>query len=146
VPAEKAGPDLFKPLVGRGSAFADLDGDGHLDVVLVSNGGPARILRNDAPKTNHWIRLDLRGDGKTANRSAIGAAVTVEAGGQTYHRTVTAARGYLSQSELVVTVGLGSTAKVEKVTVKWPGKDAKTETWTGLDVDKVHPLKQDEGR
>jgi hypothetical protein len=146
VPSEKAGPDLFQPLVGRGSAFADLDGDGHLDVVLVANGGPARILRNDAPKTNHWIRFDLRGDGKTANRSAIGAEVSVEAGGQTYHRTVTAGRGYLSQSELVVTVGLGSTAKVDKVTVKWPGKDAGTETWTGLDVDKGHTLKQGEGR
>ena len=146
VPAEKAGPDLFKPLVGRGSAFADLDGDGHPDVVLVANGGPARILRNDAPKTNHWIRLDLRGDGKTANRSAIGAEVTVEAGGQAYHRTVTAGRGYLSQSELVLTIGLGPTAKVDKVTVQWPGKDLKTETWTGLDVDKVHTLKQGEGR
>jgi enediyne biosynthesis protein E4 len=143
---DKAGPDLFKPLVGRGSAFVDLDGDGFPDVILAANGGPPRILRNDAPKGNHWIRLDLRGDGKTANRSAIGASITMESGGQTYHRTVTAGRGYLSQSELVVTVGLGVTAKVDKVTVKWPGKDAGMQTWTSLDVDKAHVLKQSEAR
>ena len=44
---ETAGADLFQPLVGRGSAYLDYDGDGDLDVVLVDNGGPARLLRND---------------------------------------------------------------------------------------------------
>jgi hypothetical protein len=146
VPVEKAGADLFKPLVGRGSAFADLDGDGDLDLVLVSNGGPARILRNEGVKAHHWVRLDLRGDGTTANRSAIGATITIEAGGQTHTRTVTAGRGYLSQSELVQTIGLGTTTKVDKATVRWPGKDAATETWTNLDADKVHVIKQGEAR
>jgi enediyne biosynthesis protein E4 len=146
VPPEKAGSDLFVPLVGRGSAFGDFDGDGFPDVVLVGNGGPARVLRNEGAKSNHWIRIDLRGDGQKSNRSAIGAEVTVEAGGQTYHRMVVGSRGYLSQSEVVVTVGLGPTTKVDKVTVRWPGKDATTETWTGLDVDNAHVLKQCEGR
>jgi hypothetical protein len=134
VPAARAGNDLFKPLVGRGCAFADLDGDGDLDLVLVSNGGEVRILRNDAPKTNHSVRLDLRGDGTKSNRSAIGAVVTVEAGGQTLTRQVTGARGYLSQSELVLTVGIGTATKADKVTVRWPGKEGGTETWTNLDA------------
>jgi hypothetical protein len=142
VPVARGGKDLFKPLVGRGCAYADLDGDGDLDLVLVSNGGEARILRNDAPKTNHSLRLDLRGDGVKSNRSAIGAVVTVEAGGQTYSRQVTGARGYLSQSELVLTVGIGAAAKADKVTVRWPGKDGGTETWTSLDAGKPHVLEQ----
>ncbi|MCU0705559.1 MAG: CRTAC1 family protein [Fimbriiglobus sp.] len=138
---EKAtGPDLLQPLVGRGSAFADLDGDGDLDVVLGANGGPARVLRNDAPATHKSIRLDLRGDGTKANRSAIGAMVTIEAGGRKLVRAVMGGRGYLSQSELPLTVGIGTATKVDKVIVRWPGLDLPTETWTNLDAGKTHLL------
>src|SRR5205823_1401848 len=73
-----AGPDLFRPIVGRGSAYADIDGDGDLDVVLTANGGPARLFRNDGGERNHWLRLRL--SGKASNRDAIGARVTVTAG------------------------------------------------------------------
>ena len=94
-------------MVGRGCAFLDFDGDGDLDVVLAENGGPARLFRNDNATGNHWVAFTLRGDGDR-NRDAIGAEVTVEAGGRTRRRYVTAARGYLSQSELTATVGLGA--------------------------------------
>ncbi|HEY1187188.1 MAG TPA: CRTAC1 family protein [Gemmata sp.] len=146
VGADRAGAALFKPLVGRGCAFADLDGDGDLDLVLVANGGAARVLRNDAPKTNHFVRLDLRGDGVKSNRSALGAQVTIEAGGLKLVRQITGGRGYLSQSELVLTVGLGSQTKVDKVTVRWPGKGAGEGVWTNLDADRTHILKQGEAK
>ena len=74
---EAAGPDLFRPIVGRGSAYADIDGDGDLDVVLTANGGPARLFRNDGGNKNHWLRLALTGN--PSNRDAIGRKVTVEA-------------------------------------------------------------------
>ncbi len=137
-----AGADLFKPMVGRGSAFADLDGDGDLDVVLAANGGEARILRNDAPNTNKLIRLELKGDGVKSNRSALGAVVTVEAGGRKFVRPITGGRGYLSQSELTLTVGIGTATKADKVTVRWPGKDRPTETWTDLPAGKTHVIEQ----
>jgi hypothetical protein len=144
VPEAKAGTDLFRPLVGRGCASLDYDGDGAPDVVLTENGGRARLLRNDNRTGNHWLRLELEGDGERSNRSAIGAEVTVEAGGETRRWYVGGARGYLSQSELVVTVGLGRATKADRVTVRWPGKDAGARTWTDLPADRVHRLKQKE--
>ncbi len=142
VTAAASGPDLFKPIVGRGSAYLDYDGDGDLDVVLTGNGGPPLLLRNDQKTGHHWLRLTLEGDGVKSNRSAIGAEVVVEAGGRTYKRTIAGARGYLSQSELTVTVGLGKTETIDKVTVRWPGKEAGSQTWTAIKCDSVYRLKQ----
>ncbi|MHC1768264.1 MAG: CRTAC1 family protein [Verrucomicrobiia bacterium] len=118
VPAAKAGTDLFRPIVGRGSAFADIDSDGDLDVVLMQTGGPPVLLRNDQQLEHHWIRLKLTGKG--GNRDAIGAWVRTRVGGQTVSRQVMPTRGYLSQSELPVTLGLGAIDQLESVTILWP--------------------------
>lgn len=113
-----AGPDLFRPLVGRGSAYADIDGDGDLDVALTANGGPARLLRNDGDGSNHSIRLRLRG--KASNRDAIGAKVVVKVGDHRQHRQLFPAMGYLSSVELPMTFGLGPAGKADAVTITWP--------------------------
>src|SRR5262249_23709783 len=100
VAAEQAGRDLFQPLVGRGCAYADINQDGYLDVVLTENNGPARLLRNEGGTGHNWIRLVLEGDGENSNRSAIGAQVMVEAGKLVQRREVLSGRSYLSQCEL----------------------------------------------
>ena len=146
VTATASGPDLFKPLVGRGCVYLDIDGDGDLDVVLTENNGPAKLLRNDQKTGHHWLRLNLQGDGVNSNRSAIGAEVTIEAGGRTYLRTVAGARGYLSQSELTVTVGLGKTDTIDKVTVRWPGKKGDSQSWTQLKCNTLYRLKQGDAK
>src|SRR5262249_49035207 len=94
---DQAGQDLFRPMVGRGCAYADINGDGYLDIVLTENGGPARLLRNEGGTGNNWIRLVLEGNGEDSNRSAIGARVIVEAGGLVQRREVLSGRSYLSQ-------------------------------------------------
>jgi enediyne biosynthesis protein E4 len=139
---EQAGPDLFKPIVGRGCAYLDYDGDGDLDVVRDENGGPARLLRNDNATGNNWVAFALVGNGTTTNRDAIGAEITVEAGGRVQRQYVTTARGYLSQSDLVATFGLGPATVADRVTVRWPGKAGDEQTWTNLPVGKRHELVQ----
>jgi hypothetical protein len=147
VTPEAAGTDLFKPLVGRGCAYVDLDGDGDLDVILVGNGGPALVLRNDNNLGHHWIRFKLEGDGVHSNRSAIGARIVLETKDGEQHREIAAARGYLSASELTVTFGLGKTEEIQRLTIHWPGKDGgttvieKPET-AKLAVDLLHPITQ----
>ena len=129
VDAQDAGPDLFTPIVGRGSAYADIDGDGDLDVILTTNGGPARLFRNDGGNANHWVRFDLRGE--TSNRSAIGARVVVKSGEMTQRRQLFPARGYLSSSEKILTFGLADAEQADSVEITWPsGK-----------VTKLGPLK-----
>jgi len=118
VPPEKAGSDLFQPIVGRGSAFADIDGDGDLDVVLTQAGRPPLLLRNDQNLHHHWIRLKLVGT--KSNRDAIGASINVRVNGHTLSRQVMPTRSYLSQSELPVTIGLGDAAKPDSVEILWP--------------------------
>ncbi|HTH47748.1 MAG TPA: CRTAC1 family protein [Candidatus Limnocylindria bacterium] len=121
VPADatNAGPDLFRPLVGRGSAYADFDGDGDLDVVITQINGPPVLFRNDQQLGHHWLRFKLVGT--RSNRDAIGAWVTVRLNGQTLARQVMPTRSYLSQSELPVTFGLGDATRVDDITIVWPG-------------------------
>jgi hypothetical protein len=113
-----AGPDLFTPIVGRGSAYADIDGDGDLDVVLTANGGPTRLFRNEGGNANHWLRLELVGT--ASNRSAIGAKVRVESGSFVQRRQLFPARSYLSSVELPLTFGLGRSEKAGTVAITWP--------------------------
>jgi hypothetical protein len=128
VPPEKCGSDLLKPIVGRGSAYADIDGDGDLDVVITQIGGPPLLLRNDQNLGHHWIRLKLVGT--KSNRDAIGAWIKARVGGRTLWRQVMPTRGYLSQSELPVTIGLGNLDKVDSLEIHWP---------SGI-IQKVTPL------
>ena len=116
---EQAGSALFTPIVGRGCAQADLDGDGDEDLLFTQTGGAPLLLRNDRPIDRRWVRLKLVGT--RANRDALGATVQLKAGGKTQWRTVTANRGYLSSSALPLTFGLGEATGVESIEIVWPG-------------------------
>ncbi len=119
VNSAKAGADLFKPIVGRGSAFADIDGDGDLDVAFTQLHGKPLLLRNDQALGNHWLRVKLTG--KIANRDGIGAVLKLKSENVTQWRLVTAARSYLSQSETIATFGIGTDDRDVELTVVWPG-------------------------
>jgi enediyne biosynthesis protein E4 len=132
VGASAAG-DLFRPMVARGVAAADIDGDGDLDIVFTGVAGPPRLLRNDQKSGHHWVRLALVGT--RANRDAIGAAIELKAGTETLRRTVMPTHGYLSQSELPVTFGLGDRTSVDEVRIRWP--DGSLQTVRGVPIDSM---------
>ncbi len=117
VPVEDAG-DMAKPLVGRGIAYADIDADGDLDVLITQNGRRPALLRNDQQTGHHWLRVRLVA--RAPNTSAIGALLELTANGLTRYRQVMPSRGYLSQVELPVTFGLGPADRVERLGILWP--------------------------
>ena len=114
--------------MGRGGAYVDIDADGDLDLVMTTLDGPAVLLRNDGANANRWLRVQATGS--TSNRSGIGAVVRVTSPSGTQTQVVRSGSSYASQSELVLTFGLGSDATATKVEVTWPS--GKTKTVSGI--------------
>jgi hypothetical protein len=138
MPVENCGEDLHRAMVGRGASYADLDGDGDLDLLLTASGQAPRLLRNDQQVGHHWIRFHLKGT--RCQRDANGARIELHVGDRVLPRQVTPTRGYLSQSEFPVTFGLGQDDRVDRVVVHWP--DGSTQEIENPESDRLHVIEQ----
>jgi hypothetical protein len=111
------GAEFASPKVARGAAFADVDNDGFLDILLTTNGGRAYLFHS-RNGTNHSLRIKLVGT--KSNRDGIGASVRVISGKDDQTKTVHSGSSYLSQSELTLTFGLSSATEADSVEINWP--------------------------
>ena len=117
----RVGTALRRPVVGRGAAYADIDLDGDLDLLMTVNNGPARLFRNDNANQNDMLRVKTMGT--KSNRDGIGAKITLKTNkGVRQFAMVHDGSSYLSQSELPVTFGLGKpeAGKTVSLEIVWP--------------------------
>ncbi|MBI1353899.1 MAG: CRTAC1 family protein [Acidobacteria bacterium] len=138
---DEVGEDFSKPLVARGAAYADIDGDGDLDIAIAVNDGPLKLLRNDGGNANSYLRVRLVGDG--ANRDGFGAKVSVKTSSKSQTRVAKSGSSYCSQSENVLTFGLGPELSADEVQVVWPG--GASQSFQGVQANREIVIRQTGG-
>jgi hypothetical protein len=138
--SERAGGGVQVARVGRGLAVGDLDDDGDTDVVVSNMDDGPTVLENRQRTGHHWIAIRVVSPAR--NRFAIGAKVTVTAGGSTQFREIRSGGSYLSQSDLRPHFGLGDHAGPVTVDVRMPG--GRRWQWEGLAADRLHVVELSE--
>jgi hypothetical protein len=125
----------------RGAAFGDIANNGNVDVVVLNVGEPPSLLLNTNTTSNHRVLFHLVGT--KSNRAAIGARVTIHAGGMTQFDEVRGGGSYLSQNDLRLHFGLGPATKIDSLEVRWP--TGKTETFKETGADRIYTIVEGKG-
>jgi hypothetical protein len=113
-----AGPGFTLEKVGRGLAAGDVDNDGDVDLLVTNNGQTADLLRNDGGSAGSSLLVRVLTAAGT--RDAIGARISLTAGGRTQVRDVKAGSSYLAQNDLRAHFGLGGASRADRVEILWP--------------------------
>jgi enediyne biosynthesis protein E4 len=125
----------------RGAAFGDLANNGRVDIVVLNVGEPPTLLLNTASNSNHRVLFHLLGTRR--NRAAIGARVTIHAGGLIQFDEVHGGGSYLSQNDLRLHFGLGAASRMELVEIRWPS--GKLETLKNVPGDSIYTITEGRG-
>jgi len=123
-------------LDSRAVAFADLDNDGTLEILVATQRGPMKIYRTATAGDNNWIGFRL--EGVQSNRSAIGARVKVVWDGKRQVQAVQSASGFSAQNQRALHFGLGTAEQVDHVVLEWPS--GRTDTLEYPEINKMHTI------
>ena len=137
--AAAKGGEYFKTKINaRGSAVADYNNDGHMDIIVTTIGNRPFLLHNRDKSGNHWITLDL--EGTKSNRDGFGAKARVTAGGKTYFAEARCAAGFLMQSDRRLHFGLARATNVDRIEILWPSKQV--QELTNVKVDQILKVRE----
>ena len=136
-------PFCGTPIVGRGLACGDIDGDGAMDLLVTAVAAPARLYRNVAPQRGHWLMVRAI-DPALGGRDAYGAEVSVQAGGRRQVAWVNPGYSYACSNDPRAHFGLGQASRVEAITVLWP--EGKQESFLGVAADQLIVLRRGQGK
>jgi enediyne biosynthesis protein E4 len=137
-----SGTGFDTPYVGRGLAFADLDNDGFVDVVVANNGDSPLVLHNSGANGNHFVSFKLKGT--KSNKDAMGTRIRVTSGTTSQVREITGGGSYLSQSDLRPNFGLGKAVRADTVEITWPS--GQRQTFHNVDADKFYLVEEGKDR
>lgn len=134
---ESIGADwgLDQSSYSNGSAYADLDNDGDLDLVINNTNQEAFVYENNAREQNQSHFLTVALEGPELNRQAIGARLTLKVNDQLLTREVMPTRGFQSAVDTRMHFGLGSATQTGALTIRWP--DGRVQNVTGLSLDQT---------
>ena len=129
-----------KPAFSYGAAYADLDNDGRLDLVVNNIDGPAFLYHNvrGSDDAHHVLNVRLEGDG--ANRRGIGATLVLTTGARKQYLYHSPYRGFMSTMDDRAHFGLGAASRVDTLEVVWP--DGRSQVLTGIEADRLLVVRQ----
>jgi hypothetical protein len=140
--SEQLGAPVTTPKAGRGAAFADIDNDGDVDIIVNNVNDRPDLFRTNAPPGRSWLIVKLIGH--KSNRSAIGARVRVVAGDRTQVQEVRGGGSYYAQNDLRAHFGLADATRADRVEVRWP--TGVEESWTNVPANRIVTLEEGTGQ
>ncbi|MBZ5563260.1 MAG: CRTAC1 family protein [Acidobacteriia bacterium] len=135
------GPDFIKPTVGRGSAVADYDNDGDMDIVISNRGDYPELLRNDGGNAHHWLEVMLVGT--KSNRDGVGASLKLVSEGFTETKQRKGGMSYMSAHDPRVHFGLGQRKSIESLEITWPS--GTVDKLTNVPINQIITVKEGAG-
>jgi enediyne biosynthesis protein E4 len=140
--SKQSGPGITQPAPSRGLAVGDLWNDGRMEAVINNVSDHPMLLVNLARNQNHWLGVRLIGT--QSNRDGIGARVTVRSKSRSWVDEVRSGSSYSSSNDLRLHFGLGQSAHIESIQVRWP--NGREETFSDIGADQFVTLSEGTGR